>query len=158
MKVGVLILILALASIFVLFFYNRDSIADPIDKTSTITFTSSNREHIFTLEVADTPTEREVGLMNRTSLPQDHGMLFVSDTPQRVSFWMKNTLIPLDLVLIRDSRIVEMIPNMLPCLPETECTTYTSNEVVDFGLELNAGTIERLDLQIGDNARLNNIP
>lgn len=53
-----------------------------------------------TVEIADTPNTRAVGLMGRTSLPQGQGMLFIYDQPQQVAFWMKNTLIPLDMLFM----------------------------------------------------------
>ena len=52
----------------------------------------------FTIEVADDPKERSLGLMNRDSMAKSAGMLFVYDHPQKTVFWMKNTLIPLDMI------------------------------------------------------------
>ena len=67
------------------------------------------------LEVAATPAERERGLMYRTSLAEGRGMLFVFDADRNHSFWMKNTLIPLDLLFIaRDGMVVGIHPNATP--------------------------------------------
>jgi uncharacterized membrane protein (UPF0127 family) len=95
----------------------------------------------FRLEVADTATERGRGLMERESLPPDQGMLFVYGIQQELNFWMKNTLIPLDIVFLNDALTVvdvqtmipehEILPNLLPI--------YTSAAPAKFALEVNAG-------------------
>ena len=68
-----------------------------------ILLTPDGREQRVTVEIADDAAERAQGLMYRKSLPSDHGMLFVYQSPQPTSFWMKNTLIPLD-ILFFDAR------------------------------------------------------
>ncbi|MDO5620579.1 MAG: DUF192 domain-containing protein [Paracoccus sp. (in: a-proteobacteria)] len=69
----------------------------------------------FTVEIADTPAERALGLMHRKALEPRHGMLFVYDRPQEVSFWMKDTLIPLDLIFMDASgRVRHVHPSAKP--------------------------------------------
>src|SRR5690606_26547538 len=70
----------------------------------------------FTVEIADTTEAQRIGLMGRTELPRDRGMLFIWDSPFRVSMWMKNTLIPLDFIFVReDGRIAWITHNVPPC-------------------------------------------
>ena len=73
----------------------------------------------FRIEIADDAQERAVGLMNREKLPKLSGMLFVYDRPQPLSFWMRNTLIPLDMIFVEpNGRIASIHPNAVP-LDET---------------------------------------
>lgn len=106
------------------------------------------------VEIADNREEREHGLMNRTSLGDDKGMLFVypDQAPRRV--WMKNTLLPLDvLFLAGDGRIVAMLNNLKPCTSDP-CPIFDSEVAAMFMLELNAGFIENNNLKIGQQLRL----
>src|SRR5205823_14752892 len=68
----------------------------------------------FTLEIADTDASREHGLMQRDSMPDDHGMIFVFDQDAQRSFWMKNTRIPLDIIYIDSAGKVVSIAAMKP--------------------------------------------
>jgi uncharacterized membrane protein (UPF0127 family) len=86
-------------------------------------------------EVADTDAARERGLMNRKNLPTDTGMLFVWPREEKVSFWMRNTLIPLDMLFIRNGYVVAVAPNAKP-LDETPIAPPMP---VDAVLEVNGG-------------------
>lgn len=86
-------------------------------------------------------------------LAENHGMLFVYQTPRTMSFWMKNTKIPLDLVFFSDTlEITEWIENMQPGYgkPENLLPRYTSQSPAQYALELPAGSIVRLGLKTGD--------
>ena len=104
----------------------------------------------FAVEVADEPGERELGLMHRESLPDFAGMLFVFERPGRVSFWMKNTLIPLDMLFIDERGVVRRIARE---------TTPLSLEAVPGGddilqvLEINGGMSDVLGLGEGAEIR-----
>nr|QOV09146.1 DUF192 domain-containing protein [uncultured Thermoplasmata archaeon] len=95
----------------------------------------------FNCEVADTSAERAAGLMNRETLAQDWGMLFVFDTPQNVSFWMKNTLIPLDIIFIDSAGKVVNIEQAdpEPGVADAELIRYCSDSPVKWVLEVNQG-------------------
>lgn len=93
------------------------------------------------VEIADSPEERQVGLMNRSKLAVDAGMLFVFDEMQIHSFWMKKTLIPLDAIWIGDNLHVMDIQTMVPCTQEP-CTLYTPALPAKYVLEVNAGWAE----------------
>ncbi len=93
------------------------------------------------VEYAVTPAEQEKGLMNRTSIGDD-GMLFLFDHPQQLTFWMKDTLIPLDIVFFgRDGTYVSSA-TMQPCTKDP-CQVYSSGRDAMYGLELPEGFIAR---------------
>jgi uncharacterized membrane protein (UPF0127 family) len=103
-----------------------------------------------TAELAITLVEREQGLMYRQKMAFDQAMLFVFDEESSHSFWMKNMLIPLDLLwLDKDKRIVHIEQNAPPCQQEP-CPTYTSQIPALYVLELKAGSVEKRKLKILD--------
>ena len=80
-----------------------------------LTISSRGRNHRFVVEVAATREEQAYGLMNRSSLAPDRGMIFPMDPPRDARFWMKNTLIPLDIIFIRpDGTIANIAANTVP--------------------------------------------
>jgi uncharacterized protein len=104
------------------------------------------------IEIADTDAERQTGLMGRTTLEADAGMLFVFDQEQTLSFWMKDTLIPLSIAYIdSEGRIVD-IQDMQPLddLPPQ----YVSAEPAQYALEVNQGFFEERGVTIGDMVEL----
>ncbi len=104
----------------------------------------------FRVEVADDPSERSQGLMFRESMPTSAGMLFVYDRPQRASFWMRNTLIPLDMVFADQNGVVTRIHENAVPLDETG---IDGGPGVQFVLEINGGLAARLGLDVGDEMR-----
>jgi uncharacterized membrane protein (UPF0127 family) len=110
-------------------------------------------KQIYQLEKASTPEQEEKGLMYRTRLPRNHGMLFLFQPPHAVSFWMKNTKIPLDIVFLSQGKVVYVEPNAPPC-PGDPCNIYGSGRVVDMVVELPAGTAQRQGIQPGMTAAL----
>jgi uncharacterized protein len=104
----------------------------------------------FTVELATTTAERELGLMYRQSMAPDAGMLFIYAGEQPVEFWMKNTLIPLDMLFIgADGRIRHIVERAVPLTETTIPSIYPVKAV----LELNGGTVERLGIHEGDLVR-----
>lgn len=104
--------------------------------------------------IADTPDEREVGLMHRDSLPENEGMLFLLDDEEVVGFWMKDTLIPLDIIFIdKDWKIVNIRHSAQPCTAEP-CESYFSDSPVRYVLEVNAGFTQRYGISEGASVRL----
>ena len=108
--------------------------------------TSNNQE--FVLEVAQDRAAREKGLMNRESLDENTGMLFVFDAPGNHGFWMKNTLIPLDIIWLSKSQQVIHYVQAQPCTTEN-CTVYRPSPTAQaaYVVELNPGPF---DGKIGD--------
>lgn len=104
----------------------------------------------FAVELADTPEERARGLMFRESLPADAGMLFVYPRDQLIGMWMKNTLIPLDMLFISDDgRILGIAERTVPL----SLTTVSSEAPARAVLEINGGTADRAGIQPGDRIR-----
>lgn len=107
----------------------------------------SGSRHGFAVEVASTPEQLSQGLMYRKTLPADAGMLFDFGESKPVSMWMKNTLIPLDMVFIAaDGRVVGVAQRAVPGSLEV----ISSPGPVRGVLELNGGTAERLGIRAGD--------
>lgn len=107
-------------------------------------------EQTIQLEVARSPEEQATGLMYRTSLAGDRGMLFPFNPPRPTQFWMKNTLIPLDMLFLQKGRIQFISANVPPCKADP-CPTYGSQTaVIDQVIELRAGRAAELGLKVGD--------
>ena len=104
----------------------------------------------FTVEVADHPAERSRGLMERESMPTGAGMLFVYERPQRAVFWMKNTLIPLDMIFM-DARgqVTHVHENAQPL----DLTPIEGGDDVQFILEINGGLAGRMGIAEGSELR-----
>jgi hypothetical protein len=99
-----------------------------------------------TAEVADTEAERAKGLMKRRELPDDEGMLFVYQRDQKLSFWMKDTTIPLSIAFIAADGTVREIYEMKPLSLRPVESQYS----VRYALEVRQGTFERLGVEPGD--------
>lgn len=93
----------------------------------------------YRLEIASTEAQAETGLMYRTVLPEGRGMLFRFDSVRPVAFWMKNTKIPLDMLFVRDNKVVHIAHSAKPCLNDP-CPIYPSEQPVDMVIELPGGT------------------
>lgn len=90
------------------------------------------------------------GLMYRESMPEARGMLFLFPQTQFLSFWMKNTLIPLDIIYIAEDGEVVDIVQAEPCRT-SRCPSYPAKAPGKYVLELNKGVAEKLGLKVGDN-------
>ncbi|MCG3200581.1 MAG: hypothetical protein NFCOHLIN_00437 [Gammaproteobacteria bacterium] len=120
--------------------------ADPVEAVVTV-IAANGQGHEFVVEVADTEVRRQRGLMFREEVPADGGMIFIYDPPQVAAMWMKNTLIPLDMVFVdTEGEIVQV----------TSRTTPHSLEPISAGvpvsavIELNGGSCDRLGIRAGD--------
>lgn len=124
-------------------------------KISAVTINTPTARIPVLVELAITPGEKAKGLMFRRSLPEGRGMLFVYDQPLIPPFWMKNTLIPLDILFIgADFRIKHIAENTPPCPKESACPSYAPTEEVQYVLELNGGDAARQRIRIGDTVEL----
>jgi uncharacterized protein len=109
------------------------------------------------LEVARSPQEQATGLMYRTSLADDRGMLFVFNPPRPTQFWMKNTLIPLDMLFLKNGSIQFISENVPPCKADP-CPSYGPiTGDIDQVIELRAGRAKELGLKVGDRLSVKSI-
>ncbi|MCP1728588.1 uncharacterized membrane protein (UPF0127 family) [Natronospira proteinivora] len=98
------------------------------------------------VEIADNPRSRQLGLMFRDYLPADEGMLFVYPRPADLSFWMKNTRIPLDIAYIDEVGVIINIQAMEPMTTRS----YPAPGAVPYALEMNQGWFDAHDITAGD--------
>lgn len=124
-------------------------------KAAAIAIPVQDGEVLFRVELATTPSERARGLMYREHLNADDGMLFLFDRMQQQSFWMKNTLIPLDMIFIDErGAIVGIVENAEPLSTTSRSVRAPSKYV----LELNGGTCRKLGIQVGALTRFVDVP
>ena len=105
-------------------------------------------------EVADTPEERAEGLMNRESLEEDEGMMFLYFEEHRGGFWMKDTSIPLSIAFFDRTGEIVSILDMEPC-EEDPCPTYDPGKPYWGALEVNQGAFDEWGVEVGDVIRSN---
>ena len=105
--------------------------------------------HNISAELASTPQQREIGLMNRTSMGANEGMLFVFERLAQQCFWMKNTLIPLSIAFIADDGSIVNIDSMKPQALDPHC----SDKPVRFVLEMNEGWFAKRGIKAGTKVR-----
>ena len=136
------------------FYSQRPTSADgqamilPVDPTPLVAVTKSG-ERSFSIEIADTSNEREAGLMFRQDMADDHGMLFVFEESRDLTFWMKNTPMPLDLLFIAQDGTIKAIKR-----GESFSEAVISPGVpVRFVLELKAGIASKNGIVDGEKAR-----
>ena len=103
----------------------------------------------FIVEIADEGHERREGLMYREELDEGHGMLFIFPKESPHSFWMKNTLIPLDIIWLSEKKEIVDIQTVPPCKPDTNCQSYKPKVAAKYVLEVNAGEFKG---KVGDEA------
>ena len=110
----------------------------------------NSNEIPFLVEIADTPEKREIGLMYRTEMAPDRGMVFIFPYESPQSFWMKNTPLPLDMIFIgRDMKIVGIVEQAVPFSLDPRGVSTPSQ----FVLEINGGLAKRYGLRPGDGVR-----
>ena len=105
------------------------------------------------VEVADTKEKRGKGLGDRQKLATDEGMLFIFEKEGKYDFWMKGMLFPLDFVWIRGDTVLDITKDIKPPLPsqaDESLPIYTSKEAIDKVLEVNAGTLDKLNIKAGN--------
>jgi uncharacterized membrane protein (UPF0127 family) len=139
--IGVLLLVAPMAA--------PASFAAGLPHDSLLVETASS-QYRFDVEIADEPAERAEGLMYRQSLADNAGMLFLYPSPQPVEFWMKNTVLPLDIVFVRANGTIARIAADTRPMSES---LIPSGEPVVAVLEVKAGTMHALGITVGDRLR-----
>jgi len=123
---------------------------NPVGPREALVVISAKSTHAFQVEVVRREADRNRGLMFRENMADGHGMLFDYDPPQDVSFWMKNTYIPLDIIFIdAKGRIIRIAENTVPF----DLTPVPSGGVVRGVLEINGGLSRKLGIRAGDRVR-----
>lgn len=137
----ILIIALALTGIIPIDGENNEDGPGTGDTEASVRFMVEGDNPAFDCYVADTGAERSKGLMDVKDLEDDRGMLFVYDPPDLVSFWMKNTLIGLDIIFISSELKVVSVHEASPGagLPDEEVDRFTSEQAVAYVLEINRG-------------------
>ena len=137
---GVLFIIF---SVFIINEFRSTAMNDPLQDKNFVVIS----EKIIFVEVAITPEERQRGLMERESLQEDNGMLFVFSEEDTYSFWMKNMKISLDIIWINaDGNVVYFVEDVPPCV-QSPCQTYSPNADALYVLEVNPGLIDVLEIE-----------
>ena len=122
--------------------------------TKPITVEMEIGRETFNLEIADTEDERRRGLMYRDFMPPDHGMLFVFEEEEELSFWMEATLIPLDIIYLdRTGKVVSIKP-----MKPRDRTGVTSDRPAMYAVELNRGAAARAGVRVGDQLTIPRLP
>lgn len=116
-----------------------------------VTITGGFGKALFSVEVVDDEASRAQGLMNVPALPLSRGMLFVYDRPQRMSFWMRNTLIELDMLFLDEFGVIQYIHHRAQPLDETPISP--GDLQLTGVLEINGGLARRLGIEQGDTLR-----
>lgn len=107
--------------------------------------------HLFSYDIAITDSQRQQGLSGRDRLPESHGMLFVFQNKAQHGFWMKDMNFALDFIWIDDTIVVDITENVPPPAPGEQITAVAPRVPVNRVLEVNAGTVQRTGIKIGDN-------
>jgi uncharacterized membrane protein (UPF0127 family) len=124
----------------------------------TVTLSGPSGPVTLGVELADTPEEQTRGLMGREELATDEGMLFIFDGDSTRSFWMKDTLIPLDIIFINSSLdIVHIELDAQPCTASCscQCPRYSSGQPAMYVIEANAGFAREHGIEVGQRVSLN---
>lgn len=116
------------------------------------------KDQVVELEVAQTRQQQAIGLMSRESLADNRGMLFPFNPPRSTSFWMKNVLIDLDMIFLREGEVIYIQQNAPPC-QSFPCPTYgPKGEMIDQVIELRGGRAAELGVQTGDRISITALP
>ena len=129
---------------------------DKCDKKDNAICTVKVEGHKLELTVAYSTEAQMRGLMGVTDLKEGQGMIFVYDTPQVLSFWMKNTLIPLSIAYVKSDGQIAAIQEMYPELgkPDWELKSYPSKEIVKYAIEVPAGWFEKVGVNYSTKIKI----
>ena len=116
------------------------------------------KDKSFLMDIAKTSKERKLGLMYKESLDSNKGMIFIYNKEKKHPFWMKNTMIPLDIIWLNKSKqVVYISKNTQPC-KQNDCLSIKPNRRAIYVLEINANLSDKLGLSIGDLIEFDDLP
>jgi len=149
----IFLLVVAVIILIYIFFYFAQTSYSPSAPDSlmgSVCFSGN----CFSVELATTRAQVERGLMYRKELYNDNGMLFIFDKEENYPFWMKNTLIPLDIIWIDgNGKIVFVADNVQPC-KSLICSSVNPGVSAKYVLEINAGISEKIGLNLGEEVKI----
>ncbi|MDP2649611.1 MAG: DUF192 domain-containing protein [bacterium] len=150
-----LFVVLFIVAFAVIFFQSKNpSFKSPFAKNPTV----SINKHAFSVVIAKSAKETEIGLSEKTSLPQDSGMLFIFNNPDYYSFWMKNMKFSIDIIFINKDRVVAVFTDApIPKSKDEYLPIYKPDEPADEVLEINAGLSKKYNIKKGDQVKFENI-
>lgn len=130
------------------------NIQNSIEFNNQLSIKSNENDHVFEVSIADNDEKRASGLMNVKKLKDNQGMLFIFENETELSFWMKNTYIPLDIIFIdSDFTITTIHENTVPL---DTSNRYDSSGTAKYALELNGGTTKEKNIEVGDKLIIKN--
>jgi len=153
LRIATIVILIVVAAFFIINNFINNSKTEveyyKFKKEGELTITDSlgNSKIKIDLEIADTEYERQLGLMNRNTMEETQGMLFIFSAERIQSFWMRNTLIPLDILFINKNNEIVTIHNNTKVL---SAQSYPSSAPAIYVLEVNGGITERHNIQLGD--------
>lgn len=155
-----LIIIAVIAVLFLLYSYAGVLLSPVVRQNSTGSVcigpfgSAQDKKNCFKVELAKTASDISKGLMYRKELGKDNGMLFIFDKEGIYPFWMKNTLIPLDIIWIdKNNKVVFISQNVQPC-KSLICPSVVPSAKAKYVLEINAGIAEEISLKLGDELKI----
>ena len=143
-------LVILIIIVSVVAFNSRECKTDDINKSKVVFDVGG--EPVLEVVIDDTPAERAKGLMNVSYMAEDEGMVFIFQKPTNTFFWMKNTLIPLDMFFIKNDTVM-YIAHAVPCEVD-QCPTYGPGQYYDYVIETNAGYADNHSIVIGTAVEL----
>ena len=144
----IVIVILFILALGFSYYYNYSKLSNINGEVKKVCF----NEKCFEVEIADTDEERTKGLMFRKTLDENRGMLFIFEEERVYPFWMKNTLIPLDIIWLNRYGKVVFIAKVLPCEVEP-CQIHNPEKEALYVLEVNSGISDEIGIKIGDTVK-----
>lgn len=102
------------------------------------------------VETVKKAQEIQIGLTKYKNIKENQGMLFVFDPPSKPAFWMKDVSFPIDIIWIKEGKVVGLEENLAPCKTNS-CPTYSCELEIDYVLEVNAGIVEKKNIKIGNS-------
>ena len=148
------VLILCICALFLAACYdNKPKVSEAGLPIGRVLLGSDDEEVFVDVEIAQTDGHRQQGLMNRDSLPDDAGMMFVYFEPASGGFWMKDVTIRLSIAFIGEDQTILKIMNMEPCTKDP-CRSYVPGVEYTAALEVNQGAFEEWGIEVGDTVTL----
>ena len=149
--IGILTVLAVLLGVFVFINLSGNTLTSFFSRSAHATIDG----HSFTLLQAKSENDKQIGLSGRTSIQEDQGMIFLFDKPEYYGFWMKNMKFPIDIIFLKDKKIVTIFTNVPnPKSPTDQLPIYSPNQPADTVIELHAGTASKYNFQTGDSVTI----